>query len=80
MLYLVIPVFNRLPFTRTCLQALRQQTHTGFKIIVVDDGSTDGTALVLAREFPEVEVLIGSGNLFWTAAVNLGIRQARHSS
>ncbi|GAB2851589.1 glycosyltransferase family 2 protein [Hymenobacter ruber] len=76
MLYVVIPVFNRLPYTRACLNSLRQQTRTDFRVVVVDDGSTDGTAEVLANEFPEVEVVTGDGNLYWTAGVNAGIRRA----
>ena len=76
MLYIVIPVFNRKEFTRECLLSLRAQTDTTFRTIVVDDGSTDGTAQMLAGEFPEVEVVTGDGNLFWTAAVNRGITRA----
>jgi GT2 family glycosyltransferase len=76
MLYVVIPVFNRLPYTRACLNSLRQQTRSDFRVVVVDDGSTDGTAEVLATEFPEVDVVTGNGNLYWTAGVNAGIRRA----
>ena len=76
MLFIVIPVFNRKQYTKDCLLSLRQQTYSQFKTIVVDDGSTDGTAEMLAREFPEVIRLEGDGNLFWTAATNLGIRHA----
>jgi GT2 family glycosyltransferase len=76
MLYIIIPVFNRKHFTRECLISLRQQTSQEFRTIVVDDGSTDGTDRMLAEEFPEVEVVTGDGNLFWTAGVNLGIRRA----
>ncbi|RTQ48954.1 glycosyltransferase family 2 protein [Hymenobacter gummosus] len=76
MLYIVIPVFNRLAYTRACLDALRRQTNQQFRTVVVDDGSTDGTAEALARDYPEVTVLPGTGQLFWTAGVNLGLRYA----
>ncbi|HEX8506332.1 MAG TPA: glycosyltransferase family 2 protein [Hymenobacter sp.] len=76
MLYIVIPVFNRWRYTRACLDSLRQQTTQAFRTVVVDDGSTDETAAALAHDFPEVEVVTGDGNLFWTAGVNAGIRRA----
>ncbi|HEX8506767.1 MAG TPA: glycosyltransferase family 2 protein [Hymenobacter sp.] len=76
MLYIIIPVFNRWQYTRACLESLRRQTSQDFRIVVVDDGSTDETAAALARDFPEVEVVTGDGNLFWTAGVNAGIRRA----
>jgi GT2 family glycosyltransferase len=76
MIHIVIPVFNRKHFTRECLLSLRKQTNTNFNVIVVDDGSTDGTAEMLQKEFPEVKVLFGNGGLFWTASVNMGIRHA----
>jgi GT2 family glycosyltransferase len=76
MLYIVIPVFNRWAFTQACLHSLRQQTEPDFRVIVVDDGSTDGTGERLRQDFAEVEVVQGNGQLFWTAGVNAGIRQA----
>ena len=76
MLYIIIPVFNRWRYTRACLESLRQQTSQAFRTVVVDDGSTDETAAALAQDFPEVEVVTGDGNLFWTAGVNAGIRRA----
>jgi GT2 family glycosyltransferase len=76
MLYIIIPVFNRAHFTRECLLSLRKQTDQRFRTVVVDDGSTDGTGQMLIDEFPEVEVVQGDGNLFWTAGVNAGIRRA----
>jgi GT2 family glycosyltransferase len=76
MLYIIIPVFNRWHYTRECLESLRAQTSQDFRTVVVDDGSTDGTAAALAHDYPEVEVVTGDGNLFWTAGVNAGIRRA----
>jgi GT2 family glycosyltransferase len=72
----VIPVFNRKQFTRDCIESLQQQTRPVQLIVVVDDGSTDGTSEMLKNEFPDVVVLKGDGNLYWTASINLGIRYA----
>lgn len=76
MIYIVIPVHNRSACTRECLMHLRQQTYRDFQVIVVDDGSTDGTSDMIADEFPEVIVCRGDGNLWWTEATNVGIRHA----
>jgi GT2 family glycosyltransferase len=72
----IIPVFNRKEFTRECLVSLTHQTRPADYIVVVDDGSTDGTKEMLKNEFPDVILIEGDGNLFWTAAINLGIRRA----
>jgi len=76
MIYLVIPVFNRCHLTRRCLQSLSKQNYVNFKVIVVDDGSTDDTQTVIKSDFPEVTILTGDGNLWWTEATNVGIRYA----
>ena len=75
LVYIVIPVHNRMEYTRDCITSLQDQIPKN-RIIIVDDGSSDGTRQMLAATFPEVIVLLGDGNLFWTAAINMGIRQA----
>lgn len=76
MIFIIIPVFNRKAFTKDCLISLREQTDRNFQVVIVDDGSTDGTEEMLKSEFPEVHVLKGDGNLWWTASVNMGIEFA----
>jgi GT2 family glycosyltransferase len=76
MISVVIPVHNRKEFTAECLRSLNHQTQPADHIIVIDDGSTDGTSELLRSQFPEVKVLNGDGNLFWTAAINRGIKVA----
>lgn len=76
MIYTVIPVHNRKKFTRACLVSLQNQTYKDHKTIIVDDGSTDGTKEMLETEFMEVIVLFGDGTLFWTAAINMGVKHA----
>lgn len=76
MIFIIIPVFNRWDYTRECLLSLRKQDYNNYRIIVVDDGSTDGTSDYLKKDFPEVATIQGDGNLWWTAATNLGIEYA----
>jgi GT2 family glycosyltransferase len=74
--FIIIPVHNRLFFTKSCLNALRNQTIKDFHIVVIDDVSTDGTAEMIYSEYPDVILLHGSGNLWWTGATNLGVTYA----
>ncbi len=75
-LFIVLPVFNRYHFTQACLESLRTQTYPHYVVIVVDDGSTDGTPGQVQRDFPEAIVLQTPGDLFWTGTVNMGIEWA----
>lgn len=77
MIFIVIPVHNRREFTRQCLACLAAQTDRDFQTVVVDDGSTDGTDAMVGQEFPDVVLLRGDGNLWWTEATNWGVRYAQ---
>jgi GT2 family glycosyltransferase len=73
MVYIVIPVHNRINKTVKCIDSIYAQNYKDLSIIVVDDGSIDKTPQILIKKYPSVKVLQGSGSLFWTGAVNLGI-------
>jgi GT2 family glycosyltransferase len=76
MLYIIITDFNGYKQTKKCLAALKASTYRNFKTIVVDHGTTHDTSKGLNTHFPDVIVLKGSESLWWTGAVNLGIRYA----
>ncbi len=71
-LTVIIPTWNGLDLLRHCLFSLRRQTKPAL-ILVVDNGSTDGTSDFLRGEYPEVECLPQPENLGFARAVNRGI-------
>jgi GT2 family glycosyltransferase len=74
MIYVVTPVFNRKAITQRFLGCLRQQDYPDIRAVIVDDGSTDGTSEMIRSEFPEVTIVPGDGNLWWTGGTNAGLR------
>jgi len=74
---IIIPVHNRRTLTLACLECLRWCAGAAdWKIILVDDGSTDGTADAVRATFPQVNIITGTGSLFWTGAMALGMKHA----
>lgn len=75
---IVTPVYNRRELTLQFLRSLARINRNGLDvhIIIVDDGSTDGTSEAVAKDFPEVEIVKGNGNLWYTGGTNLGIKTA----
>jgi len=74
---IVIPSWNQADLLAATLRSLRTQTFRDFETIVVDNGSTDGTAARLAAEFPEVRCLALPENRGFAPATNLGLQAAR---
>ncbi len=73
---LIIPTFNRCSTLNRALTSVLQQTILPDEIIVIDDGSTDATAQMISREFPQVNY-IAQGNKGVSAARNRGIQLAQ---
>lgn len=71
----VIPNYNGIKYLADCLDSLRSQMGGDFIILVVDNGSTDGSVELLA-DYPEVRVIRFNENKGFCAAVNEGIRAA----
>ncbi len=75
---IVIPVYNRREITLQGLRSLRRINRRNLEvhIIVVDDGSTDGTSEAIQKDFPEVQIVKGDGTLHYAAGTNRGISAA----
>ena len=70
MIYICIPVFNRIELTKTCLYSIVQNTDIDFEIIVFDDGSSDDTEAIISVLYPEVTILKGDGTFYWGKSMN----------
>lgn len=75
--YIVTPVFNRKEITLAFLENLKQcRDLQRYSVVIVDDGSTDGTKAAINQLYPDVIVLSGNGDLWWTGAMALGMQHA----
>lgn len=73
---------NRRALTLTCVERLLHQDlpiGTRLHVVLVDDGSTDGTADAVREAFPAVRVLEGPGNLYWCGGMRVAWREAAAS-
>ncbi len=71
----VIPNYNGKDFLRECLQSLSEQVDITpeYEILVVDNGSTDGSLALIGQEFPQVRSIALPENTGFCHAVNVGI-------
>ena len=72
----IIVNWNGKDYLRVCLDSLRLQTHPDFRVIVVDNGSTDGSLEMLAADYPEVQVEALGENTGFVVASNRGAELA----
>ena len=71
--YIILPVHNRREITRGFVKCLRAQSYTSFHLVLIDDGSIDGTAEMVSDYIPSLTVLRGKGDLWWAGGVQKGI-------
>ncbi len=76
-LAILIPVFNGLDYTKKCLKNLKtllehyNDAGDQVRIIISDDNSKDGTSGWVKEHYPEVVILKGDGNLWWSGGINV---------
>ncbi len=75
-IFLIIPVHNRKEKTISFLKLLNSQSTKSFEIVVVDDGSIDGTGDAIVDKYNDVHIVKGNGNWWWTKSINEGCKYA----
>jgi GT2 family glycosyltransferase len=76
----IIINWNGYTLTHACLMSMRQVAYPNFKVILVDNGSEDGSGKKLEKEFPEIASIESKTNLGFTGGNNLGIQKALEKS
>lgn len=74
---IVIPNWNGKHFLKDCLDSLLLQSYKDLEIIVVDNGSKDGSVEFLQEQYPQVKVPRFEKNTGFSVAVNRGIRESK---
>ncbi|WP_031529042.1 glycosyltransferase family 2 protein [Dyadobacter crusticola] len=73
--YIIIVVYKRLQLTQDCLLSLQKQTYSDYKVVVVDHCESDSATFDYVKQnLPEIDIIKGSDDMWWTAATNFGIR------
>lgn len=77
----VIPTFNRKKQLAILLDQFKNQNckTINYKIVVVVDGSTDGTLELISADFSDVDIVKGNGNWWFTRSINEGCKYAVNS-
>lgn len=70
----VVPNYNGATFVGATLRSLLAQTHPATEIIVIDNGSTDGSRALFETYFPHVRVIAMPRNCGFAGAANAGLR------
>jgi GT2 family glycosyltransferase len=74
--YVIVLNWNGFSDTSACLSSLQQLRYSNYRVIVVDNGSTDDSASRIIEQFPGMEVIETGKNLGFAGGCNVGIRRA----
>jgi GT2 family glycosyltransferase len=86
---ILIPIHNRKEITLAGLRSLTAAINyytaningsNAYHVVIIDDGSTDGSEEAILELYSDCTVLRGDGNLWWTGSINLGVEYALEKS
>ncbi|RCW43406.1 glycosyltransferase family 2 protein [Paenibacillus prosopidis] len=77
---IIIPTFNQLKYLRSCIESIKKYTQQPYELIIIDNGSKDGTAAYLKSLKGRVRYKIFKVNLGFAGGVNQGLMMAKGTS
>lgn len=77
MIFVLLPIHNRKNITERFIDCLTAQTYQDYHLLLIDDGSSDGTAEMVGAKVEHLTVIRGTGNWWWAGSLQQGYRWLR---
>jgi GT2 family glycosyltransferase len=71
--HILLPVHNRRAITEKFVNCLAGQTYANYHLVLIDDGSTDGTSEMVRGRIVNLTVLTGKGDWWWAGSLQQGV-------
>ncbi len=71
-IYILLPVHNRREVTRRFIDCLTVQSYADYHLVLIDDGSSDGTAEMVKERIRPLTVITGAGDWWWAGSLQSG--------
>ena len=72
-IYILLPVHNRRDITECFVNCLIAQTYINYQLVLIDDGSSDGTSEMVKAKVPNLTILRGKGDWWWAGSLQQGL-------
>ncbi len=70
----IIPNWNGKHLLKKCLDSLKLQTFKDFEVLIIDNGSKDGSQKFIKKKYPKVNLIELKNNIGFSGAINLGVK------
>lgn len=75
-IYICTAIHNELGYAEKLIKSILKNKYINYKIIVADNGSTDGATKIIRKKYPQVLIVEGDNSVLWTGGLNLAINEA----